>query len=79
MSAGFQRSNQVEVTYAKSDGNVQLKKKRRSAQERFVPGVSNFTVRDTEDLFHVPQDDRCATNQVLYSQGDPTLFQRRRL
>jgi diketogulonate reductase-like aldo/keto reductase len=33
-------------------------------------GVSNFTVRDMEDLFHVPQGDRCATNQVLYNLGD---------
>jgi diketogulonate reductase-like aldo/keto reductase len=30
-------------------------------------GVSNFTVRDMEDLFHVPQGDRCATNQVPYN------------
>jgi diketogulonate reductase-like aldo/keto reductase len=33
-------------------------------------GVSNFTVRDMEDLFHVPQGDRCATNQVPYNLGD---------
>ena len=30
-------------------------------------GVSNFTVRDMEDLFHVPQGDRCTTNQVPYN------------
>jgi diketogulonate reductase-like aldo/keto reductase len=30
-------------------------------------GVSNFSVRQMEDLFHVPQGDRCATNQVLYN------------
>jgi diketogulonate reductase-like aldo/keto reductase len=30
-------------------------------------GVSNFTVRDMEDLFDVPQGDRCATNQVPYN------------
>jgi diketogulonate reductase-like aldo/keto reductase len=30
-------------------------------------GVSNFTVGDMEDLFHVPQGDRCATNQVPYN------------
>lgn len=30
-------------------------------------GVSNFTVRDMEDLFHVPKGDRCATNQVPYN------------
>jgi len=28
-------------------------------------GVSNFTARDMEDLFHTPQGDRCATNQSL--------------
>jgi diketogulonate reductase-like aldo/keto reductase len=33
-------------------------------------GVSNFTVRDMEDLFRVPQGDRCATNQVLYNLGE---------
>jgi diketogulonate reductase-like aldo/keto reductase len=33
-------------------------------------GVSNFTVRQMEDLFRVPQGDRCATNQVPYSVGD---------
>jgi diketogulonate reductase-like aldo/keto reductase len=33
-------------------------------------GVSNFTVRDMEDLFHVPQGDHCATNQVPYNLGD---------
>jgi diketogulonate reductase-like aldo/keto reductase len=33
-------------------------------------GVSNFTVRQLEDLFHIPQGDRCATNQVPYSLGD---------
>ena len=30
-------------------------------------GVSNFTVRDMEELFRVPGGDRCATNQVYYS------------
>jgi diketogulonate reductase-like aldo/keto reductase len=30
-------------------------------------GVSNFRVRDMEDLFRVPHGDRCATNQVLYN------------
>jgi diketogulonate reductase-like aldo/keto reductase len=33
-------------------------------------GVSNFTVRQMEDLFHIPQGDRCATNQVPYNLGD---------
>src|SRR5262249_19501297 len=30
-------------------------------------GVSNFPVRDTEELFQIPQGDRCATNQVYYN------------
>jgi diketogulonate reductase-like aldo/keto reductase len=33
-------------------------------------GVSNFTVRQMEDLFRSPQGDRCATNQVPYSLAD---------
>jgi diketogulonate reductase-like aldo/keto reductase len=33
-------------------------------------GVSNFSVRQMEDLFRIPQGDRCATNQVPYSIGD---------
>jgi diketogulonate reductase-like aldo/keto reductase len=33
-------------------------------------GVSNFTVRQMEDLFRIPQGDRCATNQVPYSIVD---------
>ena len=33
-------------------------------------GVSNFTVSQMEDLFQIPQGDRCATNQVLYNLGD---------
>ena len=32
-------------------------------------GVSNFQVSDMEELFRVPQGDRCATNQVLYNLG----------
>ena len=32
-------------------------------------GVSNFGVADMEALFHVPNGDRCATNQVLYNMG----------
>ena len=36
-------------------------------------GVSNFKVSDMEDLFHVPQGDRCATNQVPYSLGDRSI------
>jgi len=30
-------------------------------------GVSNFTVRDMDELFRVPNGDHCATNQVSYS------------
>jgi diketogulonate reductase-like aldo/keto reductase len=30
-------------------------------------GVSNFTLGQMEDLFHIPQGDRCATNQILYN------------
>jgi len=33
-------------------------------------GVSNFKVRDMEELFRVPTGDRCATNQVSYSLSD---------
>ena len=36
-------------------------------------GVSNFKVSDMEDLFHVPNGDRCATNQVLYNIGDRSI------
>ena len=32
-------------------------------------GVSNFKVSDMEELFNVPDGDRCATNQVLYNVG----------
>ena len=33
-------------------------------------GVSNFTVRDMERLFRIPNGDRCVTNQVLYNLAD---------
>jgi diketogulonate reductase-like aldo/keto reductase len=33
-------------------------------------GVSNFSVRQMEDLLRVPQGDRCATNQVVYNIGN---------
>jgi diketogulonate reductase-like aldo/keto reductase len=36
-------------------------------------GVSNFTVRDMENLFHVPQGHRCATNQVHYNLSDRSI------
>jgi diketogulonate reductase-like aldo/keto reductase len=42
----------------------------RSAGKVRAWGVSNFKLRDMENLFHVPQGDRCATNQVPYNLGD---------
>jgi diketogulonate reductase-like aldo/keto reductase len=36
-------------------------------------GVSNFSVRQMEELFRIPQGDRCATNQVPYSIGDRAI------
>jgi diketogulonate reductase-like aldo/keto reductase len=42
----------------------------RSAGKIRAWGVSNFNVRQMDDLFRVPQGDRCATNQVLYNLDD---------
>ncbi len=36
-------------------------------------GVSNFTVSQMDDLFRVPQGDRCATNQVYYNLGGRSI------
>jgi diketogulonate reductase-like aldo/keto reductase len=36
-------------------------------------GVSNFSVSQMEDLFRVPQGDRCATNQVPYSLNNRAI------
>ena len=36
-------------------------------------GVSNFSVRDMEELFHIPHGDLCATNQVPYNIGDRAI------
>jgi diketogulonate reductase-like aldo/keto reductase len=44
--------------------------KLRSAGKIRAWGVSNFKVSDMENLFRVPQGDRCATNQLPYSVGD---------
>jgi diketogulonate reductase-like aldo/keto reductase len=44
--------------------------KLRSAWKIRAWGVSNFKVRDMENLFRAPQGDRCATNQLPYSIGD---------
>jgi diketogulonate reductase-like aldo/keto reductase len=45
----------------------------RSAGKIRAWGVSNFKVSDLEDLFHIPQGDRCATNQVSYNIGDRSI------
>jgi diketogulonate reductase-like aldo/keto reductase len=42
----------------------------RSKEKIRAWGVSNFRIGDMEDLFRIPQGDRCATNQVPYSIGD---------
>src|SRR4029078_6192457 len=36
-------------------------------------GVSNFGIREMEELFRVPRGDRCATNQIPYSLDDPAI------
>jgi diketogulonate reductase-like aldo/keto reductase len=45
----------------------------RSKEKIRAWGVSNFGVSDMEDLFGVPQADRCATNLVPYSIGDRSI------
>jgi diketogulonate reductase-like aldo/keto reductase len=50
-------------------GVVAAFEKLRSAGKIRAWGVSNFNVSHLEKLFHVPQDDRCATNQVPYNLG----------
>src|SRR6202795_4212610 len=42
----------------------------RSGEKIRAWGVSNFKVSDMEDLFRIPNGDRCATNQLPYSLGD---------
>jgi diketogulonate reductase-like aldo/keto reductase len=42
----------------------------RSAGKIRAWGVSNFSIRDMENLFRIPQGDRCATNQVPYNLSD---------
>jgi diketogulonate reductase-like aldo/keto reductase len=51
-------------------GVVTAFEKLRSAGKVRAWGVSNFSVSQLEKLFRVPQGNRCATNQVLYSVGD---------
>src|SRR5262245_42956078 len=36
-------------------------------------GVSNFKVSDMEDLFHLPNGDHCATNQVPYNVSNRSI------
>ena len=45
----------------------------RSAGKIRAWGVSNFKVSDMENLFRVPQGDRCATNQLPYSLNDRSI------
>ncbi len=45
----------------------------RSAGKIRAWGVSNFKVNDLEDLLHISQGDRCATNQVPYNIGDHSI------
>jgi len=51
-------------------GVVTAFEKLRSAGKIRAWGVSNFKVGDMENLFRIPQGDRCATNQLPYSIGD---------
>src|SRR5262249_7244471 len=50
--------------------NIMSLLSRREFSEIRAWGVSNFKVSDMENLFRVPQGDRCATNQLPYSIGD---------
>ena len=45
----------------------------RSAGKIRAWGVSNFKVSDLENLFRIPQGDRCATNQVPYNLSDRSI------
>jgi len=45
----------------------------RSAGKIRAWGVSNFKVSDMENLFRIPQGDRCATNQVPYNLGERSI------
>jgi diketogulonate reductase-like aldo/keto reductase len=51
-------------------GVVSAFEKLRSAGKIRAWGVSNFKVKDLEDLFRIPQGDSCATNQIPYSLAD---------
>jgi len=54
-------------------GVVKAFEKLRSAGKIRAWGVSNFKVKDLENLFRIPQGDRCATNQVPYNIGDRSI------
>src|SRR5215468_6216307 len=58
------------VPSAEFSGVVAAFESLRAAGKIRAWGVSNFTVRQMEDLFQIPQGDRCATNQVPYSLDD---------
>ena len=45
----------------------------RSAAKIRAWGVSNFTVRQMEELIKIPQGDHCATNQIRYNLGDRSI------
>jgi diketogulonate reductase-like aldo/keto reductase len=55
------------VPTAQFAGVVAAFEKLRAAGKIRAWGVSNFDLRQMEDLFRVPNGDRCATNQVQYS------------
>ena len=55
------------VASAQFAGVVAAFEKLRAAGKIRAWGVSNFDVRQMEDLFRVPDGHRCATNQVAYS------------
>src|SRR5262249_21676413 len=58
------------VSKAKFSGVVAGFESLRAAGKMRAWGVSNFSVRQMEDLLRIPQGDRCATNQVLYNIGE---------
>jgi diketogulonate reductase-like aldo/keto reductase len=55
------------VPNAQFSGVVAAFEQLRAAGKIRAWGVSNFNVRQMEDLFRVPDGHRCATNQVAYS------------
>jgi diketogulonate reductase-like aldo/keto reductase len=58
------------VPNAEFSGVVAAFERLSSAGKIHAWGVSNFTRRQMEDLFKIPQGDRCATNQVAYNLGN---------